>query len=64
MDSYEFWGAIAHDLASFAWPVAVLGIAIMLRRPLVALLPLLRFRYKDLEASFRLDEAEQEAKLT
>jgi hypothetical protein len=61
VDGYQFWASIGQSLASFAWPVAVFCIFLALRKELILLLPLLRFKYKDLEASFRLDEAEEEA---
>ena len=61
MDWLSFIAAIVKALA---WPLTVLGIFLVLRRPLAGLLPLLaRLRFKDLELDFgrRLAEARAEA---
>jgi len=55
---------IAAMVAALAWPLTVLGIFAVLRRPLLDLMPLLaRLKYKDLELDFgrRLAEASAEA---
>ena len=50
MDWLQF---VASIVGSLAWPGVVLAAVILLRRPLAALLPLLRrLKYKDLEVEF------------
>jgi len=54
---------VATVLGSLAWPAAVLLIALLLREPIRALLPLLqRLKYKDLEVEFgkRVEEVRDE----
>lgn len=49
---------------SLAWPLTVLGLAFLVRKPLKALIPLVEsFKYKDVEVSFRkkLLEAQSDA---
>ena len=61
MDWLSFVAALVKALA---WPLTVLGIFLVLRRPLLALVPLLaRLKFKDLELDFgrRLAEASAEA---
>ena len=61
MDWLQFIASLA---AALAWPLTVLGIFLVLRRPLAALLPVVaRLRFKDLELDFgrRLAEARAEA---
>jgi hypothetical protein len=61
MDWLTFIAAVVKALA---WPAAVLVIFLVIRRPLMALLPLLgRLKFKDLELDFgrRLAEASAEA---
>jgi hypothetical protein len=61
MDWMSFVAALVKALA---WPLTVLGIFLVLRRPLLALVPLLaRLKFKDLELDFgrRLAEASAEA---
>jgi hypothetical protein len=60
MDGYQFI-AIFQSVVSLAWPAAVFGSVWLFRDKLRTLLPLLRMKYKDLDLSFRLDEAEREA---
>lgn len=61
VNGYELVASIIQSVASLAWPLAFLGAVCLFRRELSSLLPLLRLKYKDVEASFRLDQAEQEA---
>ncbi|MES2521738.1 MAG: hypothetical protein V4617_03485 [Gemmatimonadota bacterium] len=50
MDAPTFIAAL---VTALAWPLTVLGIFLVLRRPLLALVPLLaRLRAKDLEFDF------------
>lgn len=50
MDWLQF---IASLIGSLAWPAVVLAAVVLLRRPLAALLPLLRrLKYKDIEVEF------------
>jgi hypothetical protein len=61
MDWLSFIAALVKALA---WPATVLGIFLVLRRPLTSLVPLLgRLKFKDLELDFgrRLAEAREEA---
>ena len=61
MDGYQFIAAILQSVVSLAWPAAIFGSVWLFRDKLRTLLPLLRMKYKDLDVSFRLDEAEKEA---
>lgn len=61
MDGYQFIAAIFQSLISLAWPAALVVCVWLFREKLNTLLPLLRMKYKDLDISFRLDEAEKEA---
>jgi hypothetical protein len=61
MDGYQFTAAIFQSLVSLAWPAAVVVAVWLFRGRLTELLPALRVKHKDWEASFRLDEAEKEA---
>lgn len=62
MDGYQFIAAILQSLISLAWPAAFLVAVWLFRERLATLLPLLRVKHKDWEASFsRLDDAEREA---
>lgn len=54
----QFFAALVDSLA---WPAAVVGSVFIFRRKLAELLPRLQFRYKDAEATFRLEQAEKEA---
>jgi hypothetical protein len=61
MDGFQFTADVFKSLVSLAWPAAFVGAVYMFREKLTALLPLLRLKYKDLDISFRLDQAEKEA---
>ena len=65
MDGYQFAAAIIESifkfLGSLGWPAAIVIAVWLFREKLNALLPLLRMKYKDLDVSFRLDQAEKEA---
>lgn len=61
MDGYQFTAAIVQSAVSLAWPVALVIVVLLFRRHLLGLLPLLRVKYKDLDFSFRLEQAEREA---
>jgi hypothetical protein len=61
MDAYQLVASIVQSVASTVWPVAIFGSVFLFRRHLIALLPLLRLKHRDLEISFRLDRAEGEA---
>lgn len=65
MDGYHLTAALAESvfkfLGSLAWPAAFFGAAWLFREKLVSLLPFLRMKYKDLDVSFRLEQAEKEA---
>jgi hypothetical protein len=61
MDGYQFTASILQSLASLAWPVAIFATVYLFREKLLELLPSLRVKHKDWEASFRLEQAEKEA---
>ena len=62
MDGYQFTAEIFRSIVSLAWPAAFIAAVWLFRQRLTALLPLLRLKYKDFDVSFRLDQAEREAK--
>lgn len=62
MDGYQFIADIFKSLVSLAWPAAFVVAIWIFRSKLSELMPLLRLKYKDLDVSFRLDQAEKEAK--
>jgi hypothetical protein len=61
MDGFQFTAAIFQSLVSLAWPVAFVIAVALFREKLTELLPFLRFKHKDTEISFRLEQAEKEA---
>ena len=61
MNGYGLIATIVQSIASLAWPAAFVFAVWTFRGRLTALLPLLRVKHKDWEASFRLDRAEEEA---
>jgi hypothetical protein len=61
MNGYGLTAALVQSVVSLAWPAALIVSVWMFRERLAALLPLLRVKHKDWEASFRLDQAEKEA---
>jgi Domain of unknown function (DUF4145) len=63
MDGYQFFASIFQSLVSLAWPAAFVIAVMLFRERLRSLLPLLRVKHKDFEASFRLEQAEKEAAL-
>jgi hypothetical protein len=62
MNRFQFVAAIVQSIVSLAWPIAIFASIWLFRDKLKELLPLLRVKHKDLEMSFRLLEAEKEAK--
>jgi len=61
MDGYQFLASLFQSLTSLAWPIALVLSVWLFREKLNTLLPFLRMKYKDLDVSFRLDKAEEEA---
>ena len=61
MDIYQFIASILQSLVSLAWPAAFVAAVWLFREKLTELLPQLRAKYKDVEISFKLDQAEKEA---
>jgi hypothetical protein len=61
MDGYQFIAALVQAVASLAWPAAVVCCVWLFREKLNTLLPMLKMKYKDLDISFRLGKAEEEA---
>lgn len=62
LDRYQLYASLAQSAALLAWPAAFAFAVWLFRRELGRLLPRLRLKYKDVDISFRLDEAEKEAK--
>ncbi len=62
MDGYQFIASLVQSIISLAWPVALVAAVWLFREKITELLPFLRLKYKDLDVSFRLDQAEKEAK--
>lgn len=62
MDGYQFIAAIFQSIVSLAWPASLVICIWLFREKLSLLLPLLRMRYKDFDVSFRLEQAEKDAK--
>jgi hypothetical protein len=60
MGTFQFISSIVQSIASLAWPLAFFGAVWLFREKVRELLPLFRVKYKDVEASFRLDQAEKE----
>ena len=61
MNGYAFTASMIQSVVSLAWPAAFVIVALLFRERLRTLLPFLRVKHKDWEASFRLDQAEKEA---
>ncbi|MGH6726851.1 MAG: DUF4145 domain-containing protein [Pseudolabrys sp.] len=61
MDGYQFFASIIQSVVSLAWPLAFVAAVWLFREKIAELLPRFRAKYKDLELSFRLDQAEKEA---
>lgn len=59
MSNYQF---IASLVSSLAWPLALVVSAFLFRRKLMELLPKLRMKYGEIDVSFRLEQAEQDAR--
>ena len=62
MGGYQFIADIFRSFVSLAWPAAFVTAIWLFRSKLIELMPLLRLKYKDLDISFRLDQAQREAK--
>src|SRR5712671_1233926 len=66
MDGHQFSAAVIESilkfLAALAWPTGFVAAVWLFREKLVQLLPSLRVKGGSWEVSFRLDEAEKEAK--
>ena len=56
----QFSADVIKSLTSLAWPAAFAFAVWLFREKLTELMPLLRFKYKEFDISFRLDKAEQE----
>jgi Domain of unknown function (DUF4145) len=63
VNGYQLIASLVQSLASLAWPLAFVTAIWLFRPKLLGLLPFLRLRYKDVDVSFRLDEAEKKAEL-
>lgn len=61
MDGYQFIASIFQSLVSLAWPTAFVVAVALFRGKLTELLPALRVKRGEWEASFQLDQAEKEA---
>src|SRR5438270_2509576 len=62
MNGYALAAEIIKAIASLAWPAAFVAAVWLFREKLIELLPNLRVKHKDWEVSFRLNEAEKEAR--
>ncbi len=63
MDGFGLTASIIQSIASLAWPAAIFGSVWLFRDKIIELLPQLRIKYKEWEATFqRLEDAEEEAK--
>jgi hypothetical protein len=63
MDWLQFISSVIQSIVSLAWPAAFVTAVWLFRDKLIELLPQLRAKYKDVEISFKLDQAEKEAAL-
>jgi hypothetical protein len=61
MDWLQFTASVVGSIVSMAWPAAFVAAVWLFREKLTELLPQLRAKYKDVEISFKLDQAEKEA---
>lgn len=61
MDGFQFVASLFQSLVSLAWPAALVICVWLFREKIAELLPRMRAKYKDLEFSFLLDEAEKVA---
>jgi hypothetical protein len=61
MDGYQLFASLFQSLVSLAWPIALVLCVWLFREKLNVLLPRLRVKYGDVEASFLLDQAEKDA---
>jgi hypothetical protein len=61
VDWLAFIASVIGSLVKLAWPAALFGAVWIFRDKIGELLPLLRFKYKDFDVSFRFKEAEREA---
>jgi hypothetical protein len=61
MDGYQFVASIFSSLVSLAWPIGFVIAVGLFRTKLIELLPTLRVKRGEWEASFQLDQAEKEA---
>lgn len=61
MDWLQFISSVIQSVVSLAWPAAFVTAVWLFRDKLIELLPQLRAKYKDVEISFKLDQAEKEA---
>ncbi|MEY9360914.1 hypothetical protein ABH994_003635 [Bradyrhizobium yuanmingense] len=61
MDKLQFTADLIKSIVSLGWPAAFVAAVWLFREKLTELMPLLRLRYKDLDVSFRLDQAEKDA---
>ncbi len=62
MDGYQFLASIIQSIMSVAWPAALVVCVWLFREKLNELLPRMHAKYKDIELSFRLDQAEKEVR--
>ncbi|GAA3107540.1 hypothetical protein GCM10010520_60220 [Rhizobium viscosum] len=58
MNYLDFFASV---LSSLSWPAAIVAVALIFRKEIRSLLPRVRFRHKDTEIDFRLEEAEKAA---
>jgi uncharacterized protein DUF4145 len=61
MDWLQFTSSIVQSTVSLGWPLAFVAAVWMFREKVIELLPQLHAKYKDVEISFKLEQAEKEA---
>ena len=61
MDWLQFISSVIQSIVSRAWPAAFVTAVWLFRDKLIKLIPQLRAKYKDVEISLKLDQAEKEA---
>ncbi len=62
MNLYQFIASLVQSLVSLGWPIAFVVAVWLFRKEIRSMLPRVRFKYKDVDVTFRLDEAEKVAK--
>lgn len=59
MNLYQFIALLVQSLVSLGWPIAFVVAFWLFHKEIRSMLPRMRFKYKDVDVTFRLDEAEK-----